>query len=354
MSRFIPMPFTATAAVFAAVFAAGAVSSAAHAQETPLPVPPAPATPAAPVLPPAPAAPPANSEEAKADARVAAEAYRKAMEQYGKTLAETLKALQNNRMTVRGFGYPAAATLFGTARLPSKTINVDLKNVSARDALVKVLDEAKRDYVIDEDFPKDAKLSLSISGVQVSTALDLITQSAGVHWTAEKRDNKTIVRVGKSVKSGNFYYRSGGSSNFGLNGLEFNTSEGSPELFITPSAPAVLSSPAPPAGARPLLYQYRTTEQRSTFTCPKCGKKSTIVQKNNTKAGDTAAAHDNWHYCPFCGKKVSATQNAAPLWDDDNTENDAPETTAFWLPSLPTQGGIISEPDVFIAPNETK
>ena len=342
--------FAAASALFLAAAASGAVSS--FAQETPPP-----AAPPAPVIPAAPAEPDTKTqtEAEKKQMTEAMKALGEARKAYSdadrKRIEEMVKALQNNNMRVRGLSAPAY--YMNAARLPSKTISLDLKNVAARDAVVKVLEEAKLDYVINDDFPQDAKLSLSVSGVQVSTALDLITQSAGVRWAAEKRDNKIIVRVGRKVTGSNLYYRGNGSgTSFELNGLEFNTDGDSPSIFVTPNLPTM---PALPAA--PIIYQYRTSEQRSTFTCPRCGKKTTVVQKSTVggaaaKTGTKTTGHEDWHYCPYCGKKVSdqSANLAIPLWDDNDDAGVGAgnEEMPLILPELPVfDTSFTGSPDPF-------
>ena len=398
-----------------------AFGSAASAQET---APPAP--------PPVPSAAPSASEVAKVNAAYAnaMKAFEKAAAQMNQDLpqafSELQKGLDGSGAHIRSFtvGPGAYGTLFGP-RLPAQTISLDLKNVPVRDALVKILKEAKIGYVLDDDVPSDKRVTVSVSGAQVSTVLDLVTQSASVSWTTETRDKKTMVRVGKTARgvTGNgvwnfsntlndlrgqvtpnsLYFvgpkkgqellpnakitlnleaaplrealvdllekqnlaydipndfpsnrkitaafqslalpkvldsltRSGGftwyadkqndkitvhvqkapaSSIF----YDFNGSASGPyhPLISEPVQPVKPSSGAGAssgAGSVPLLYRYRTSEQRSTFTCPNCGKKTTVIHSEAGKNDkDEHEAHDGWLYCPFCGKKVVMPQVPAP------------------------------------------
>ncbi len=443
-----------------AVLLAATVPMASRAQEpSPAAPPVAPAAPAAPtapaVAPAAPVAPPAYPAASAEEMKRARDAYLQAVQAMNKARdemnAQMRKQMGANAATIRGFALPGPATsLFNTTRfssLPNQTVSLNLKNVSARDALAKVLDEAKIDYLIDDDFPKNAKLTLSIDGVQLSTALDLITQSAGAHWVAEKRGGKTLVRAGKNVRASLLPFslnssaatlsyaapqafanldQAGGFSSLAplisttgrRNGVRLPSATASldlrdaslrdalvklldkqnlsyeisddfpkdakitisvqdmqvseildrltqsvgyqwvaekrgdktvvrigknvaPDLFrfysgIGGSGGVARIDALKPltvpgtnsirvergSGDAPFIYQYRTSEQRSTFTCPKCGKQTTIVQKADAKPGDAKDKnHVEWHYCPYCGKKVAGIDAVRfeTFWQSDTT-----------------------------------
>ena len=170
--------FTAPVALFAACL------SVAHAQQ------------AAPPKPPTPPAPPSEAERSQAYTK-AIEALEKARITIDKEIGGSGSALRS--LTIGPEMYQFANS-FGP-RLPAQTVSLNLKNTPVRDALAKMLGDAKINYVLDDDIPGDKRVTVSVSDVQISTALDLITQSAGVSWTTETRDKKTIVRVGKTVRS---------------------------------------------------------------------------------------------------------------------------------------------------------
>ena len=470
MSLFRFSPFVGSVAVLIAA----SVPMASRAQELQSPAaPPAPAAVAPPASPASPAAPSADEMKRARDAYLqAVQAMNKARDAMN---AQMRKQMGQNAATIRGFALPGPATsLFNTTRyssLPNQTVSLNLKNVSARDALAKVLDEAKLDYLIDDDFPKNAKLTLSIDSVQLSTALDLITQSAGAHWVAEKRGSKTLVRAGKNVRAAlpfslnspltTFSYASpqalsnldkiGGFSTVApritstgrrnsvqlpsaavsldlrdaslrdalvklldkqnvsyeisddfpkdakitISVQDMQVSEildrltqsvgyqwvaekrgdktvvrigknvapdlfrfysgigGSGEIaridalkpFTVPGTSSIRIEHR--SGDAPLIYQYRTSEQRSTFTCPKCGKQTTIVQKNSAKPGDAKDKnHGEWHYCPYCGKKVAdaSADYFAPSWQSDADDVSLQWTMAYRQPQTIDIVPFIGEP----------
>src|SRR5688572_7627468 len=59
-------------------------------------------------------------------------------------------------------------------------INVDVNNAPIREALKQIMEDAKQEYAIDADVPDDARVTVRARNVKLSTALDLVTQSAGV------------------------------------------------------------------------------------------------------------------------------------------------------------------------------
>lgn len=209
------------------------------------------------------------------------------------------------------------AALAAPSPLDTK-LSIKFDNLPVRDALKRVLEQAKQDYVVDDDVPADAKISLDVKDVRLSTVLDLLTQSAGVGWHREvarqrsqtNASSKTIVRVGKSVATN----RLSGTLNRVLPS----------NIIVSGRQPTVLD---------PFLYRYSTTEQRSTFTCPHCKGQATLLQTRRAQPAcpkcqrtfqsdwqfcpsdgtkRPAATTGTWRFCPLCGKTVSLqTSHAA-------------------------------------------
>lgn len=210
------------------------------------------------------------------------------------------------------------ASSLGGPSLPDTKLAVKFDDLPVRDALKRVLEQAKQDYVIDDDVPASARISLDIKDVQLSPVLDLLTQSAGVGWRREvtrqrsqtNTSSKTIVRVGKSVATN----RPSGTLN-----------------RVLPSN--IIVSGREPTIINPFLYRYSTTEQRSTFTCPHCKGQATLLQTRRAQPAcpkcqrtfqsdwqfcpsdgtkRPAATTGAWRFCPLCGKTVSLqTSHAA-------------------------------------------
>ena len=103
-------------------------------------------------------------------------------------------------------------------------------------------------------------------------ALDALTRSGGFTWYADKQNDKITIHVQKAALSP-FYDLNGGE-------IQQNGPDVSAPI-IAPVQPLELggSGATPGASNAPLLYRYQKQETRSTFTCPNCGKKTTVVQK---------------------------------------------------------------------------
>lgn len=102
--------------------------------------------------------------------------------------------------------------------LPSKQVSLDVRNKNVRDTLKTILNQADVDYVLEDDVPENVKKSFTFENVPLSTALDVICQSANVGWRSEHSDqsagrkgsSRYIVRIGKRYASRRFGF--GGSS----------------------------------------------------------------------------------------------------------------------------------------------
>ena len=191
---------------------------------------------------------------------------------------------------------------------------------TVRDALKAALDQAKQEYVLDEDLPGDRNVTLKVQNARLETVLDLLTQTAGVGWRREVRDGKTVIRVGKSIPAG----QSGLAEVPVLGNLPIVG-----DLFRNRDNPAKL--PDVSVSLPYTSYVLSRTEQRSTFTCPHCKGQTTVVRRNQqpkcptctrmfeagwkfcpadgTKRPPTPGA---WRFCPMCGKTVRMEQGLVP------------------------------------------
>src|ERR1051325_7248496 len=88
-------------------------------------------------------------------------------------------------------------SVYAPTAADEKRVNLDLDRASLKDALRQLFDQAKHDYSIDGDVP-DASITVHAKNVRFSTALELITEAAGIHWRVESRDRKAHYTVGKS------------------------------------------------------------------------------------------------------------------------------------------------------------
>jgi predicted RNA-binding Zn-ribbon protein involved in translation (DUF1610 family) len=177
------------------------------------------------------------------------------------------------------------------------TVNLEIENATLKDALNALFKAAKREYAVEGELPGDARVSLKAMNVKLGTALDLITQAAGVGWTQEKKEGKTVYRIGKNLK------RDGTGLNL---------------LFTTPEVRGLRTEPVLPGvkldwkADTPLIYSLSTTERMSTFTCPHCHGKVTVMrsatQPRCPKCGRVFQA--DWQFCPADGTKRPASPGA--------------------------------------------
>jgi transcription elongation factor Elf1 len=187
-------------------------------------------------------------------------------------------------------------------------VRLDLRDAAIREAARQLAEQSKREIVVDADVSDSARVSLRATNVRLGTALDVLSQAAGVRWGRETKDNKTTYRIGKNVPA-------------------FTV----PTIQLVPGASGgVYRSTAPPTAAQlralenGLVYSYGSREQRSTFTCPHCKRQATVIRKAVTPKCPKCervfqsswqfcpndgtrrpASETTWKACPFCGKQVS-------------------------------------------------
>lgn len=187
----------------------------------------------------------------------------------------------------QGFGIPSSL---------GKTVTVEIDNATARDAFKTVLDNAKQEFVMDEDVPQDARVSLRAANVRLSTALDVISQSAGVNWRIETKGGKPVVRIGKSVpKQSEFSFFTSAVPQTADVLHEF--------IRKAPKGSSVLKDMS--SG----ILRYQLSEERSTFTCPHCKGQTTMLrQRQQPKCPKCERLFQpSWQFCPVDGSKRPAT-----------------------------------------------
>jgi hypothetical protein len=82
-------------------------------------------------------------------------------------------------------------------------ITLDANNLSLREAIKSVADQAKIPVEFAEDFPADARVTMTLKGVPAADALRLLTREGGVQWRYEQtiKDGKKseVIKVGKKL-----------------------------------------------------------------------------------------------------------------------------------------------------------
>lgn len=200
-------------------------------------------------------------------------------------------------------------------------VDLDLTEVPAPEALKRVFEQAKVGYRLDADVPREARVTVKAQNIQLHTALNLITEAAGVGWTVEQKlaaaltlpeDTSKEERAKLLAEAAVVTYRVGKtiSTRTLLPRMLFHGKEG----VVAPSLQ--LSETLVP-------FTVYGREERSTFTCPHCKQQSTMVRvKQQPKCPKCARVYQpewqfcpadgtrrpappgEWRFCPACGKQV--------------------------------------------------
>lgn len=189
----------------------------------------------------------------------------------------------------------------------SLRVDLDLDNVPVQEAIRKVMEQAKRPVALDPDVPKEPRITVKARGVRLGTALDLITDAAGIGWAVESRGGQTTYRFGKNLPT----HRLSASWSANLPHELMKNALGTTRGMMARIAPDGF------------VYSLDIQSERSTFNCPHCKAQSTVIRSRQqpkcTKCERTferdwqfcpadgskrPAAPVEWKYCPSCGKEV--------------------------------------------------
>jgi hypothetical protein len=94
---------------------------------------------------------------------------------------------------------------FGLSAEEDTLIDLDLVEIPVRDAVKAICDQAKREYLVDDDVPASTRVTLHTRSVKLATALDVLTKLVGLQWAEETRDSKRLIHVGKNVRAASSY-----------------------------------------------------------------------------------------------------------------------------------------------------
>jgi len=218
-------------------------------------------------------------------------------------------------------------------------VSLDANDMPVKQALKMLFDQVKQPFEAENDIPDDAKITLKLNNVRFGTALDALTESAGIGWqrqyTVKDKKANLIYKVGKKLKTSGHMY----SWPFGANPMITvpnakvyqHLFDGNGKTLVNPDVSVNPRINIPNAGNSLALentlngiYNLTTREDRHTFTCPYCGEQVTIIGKREApkceKCGRTfqndwkfcpfdgtkrPASPDTWQFCPHCGKRVS-------------------------------------------------
>ena len=213
-------------------------------------------------------------------------------------------------------------------------VDLDLKNATVAEALKELFSKSKAEYKLeDKDLP-DTRISLSAKQVRFSTALDLIMQSSGLHYSVTVQNGKTTYRVGKKLSGSPNVFWNSNNATYG-NALTFVNPGKNQNLYnnllkVDPNINGpnglwrngLKSLTLDPNSA--LVYTLGSGENRATFICPHCKGQATVIRHNQplkcpkcsrTFQGDwqfcpfdgakRPASTGGWKFCPVCGKEVN-------------------------------------------------
>ena len=211
---------------------------------------------------------------------------------------------------------PPSFGLFAPPLLTQK-VDLDLNDVRALDAIRQIAAQSKLEVRENKDATTDTRVTVRAKAVQLSTALDLVTQAAGLAWTLAQVEGKPVVQVGKNLNA------------FSITTVPLQGSFPLIDQFLGNGIDAG-------NGFEPHAYLSRGREERSTFTCPHCKGQSTVlrqrVQPDCPKCAVTfqptwqfcprdgtkrPATGNEWKFCPHCGKRVEVKEAAkVPILGD--------------------------------------
>jgi hypothetical protein len=205
-------------------------------------------------------------------------------------------------MKASGVAFPAAmATLQG---MPSfdvlfaardTRLDADFDNIPLRDALSRLFAAAKQDFAIESDVNASTKVLLKAKNIRLISALQALTDQAGVGWT-------TVILRRKDDMQFRSQFRI-------VQPAAVVPAMPMPGASIYSQRLPTAMSDQPGQNLRGTTWTFNTAELRQTFTCPHCKGRITTVRPRSQR--DSQAA---WRFCPLCGKPVDMEED-----DDEHT-----------------------------------
>ena len=209
----------------------------------------------------------------------------------GKVLSKRYRGAPN--------GFSATGLIDTTPGPLRKTISLDLKEASVKEAIDAVVKEVGGGISVayDKDVPTDARISVKVKQAGADSLLGLITQNAGIGWTATRGDGKQPIQL-RITKS-----RTPRANSLLLNQYiaGIAPSHQMLDVILTPQA----------VGGYTSMRRSVLGEQRLSLECPHCKVKSTIIrQRHQPKCPKCSRTFQNdWQFCPADGTKRPADPN---------------------------------------------
>lgn len=231
--------------------------------------------------------------------------------------------------SIFGLSAGPAAGVYELLGARQPRVRLDLQDVPAREALRRVFEQARVAYRLDADIPADVRVTVRADHIQLHTALDLITEAAGVGWSTEHRLAATLTlprdlskaeKEKRAAEEAVVTYRVGRT---------ISTRSALARLYFQGRGGVVAPSLQLSQGLVP--YAVFGREEHSTFTCPHCKQQSTMVRvRQQPKCPRCArvyqpdwqfcpadgarrpASPGEWRFCPACGKQVQPEKAEDP------------------------------------------
>jgi hypothetical protein len=248
-----------------------------------------------------------------------------------------------NLLTTASADNDAFAWSVGGAQSGPK-VDLDIRNAPVGEALKELFNKAKIDYKVEDKELPDNRVSLAVKQVSFSTALNLITQSAGLHYAVQVQDGKTTYRIGKKLTGAPYAlfndnrYFAGDTLTLTQPdpnlGIYKNTFKVNPQVWTNRLKNNTVKSLTLEPNAA-WVYGLSTGENRSTFICPHCKGQVTVIRQrqlpkcpkcSRTFQGEwqfcpfdgakRPAVAGGWKYCPICGKAVDMEKDEAKKTSD--------------------------------------
>ncbi len=174
-----------------------------------------------------------------------------------------------------------------------RAVDVDIRDSSLAEAAASVLKSAGLDVEVKVagDLDEKARVTLKAKGVRASAVLDLIAQAGGGRWSYKPGEPRGVVTIEKGRGP------VAAPAVPAVPGAQSATS-----VTVTPGRAAAARTPV---GTTEIRVTGEMVEVRSTFTCPYCKAKSTVVRSREAgTGGGTITTRPSWRFCPMCGKEV--------------------------------------------------
>lgn len=228
---------------------------------------------------------------------------------------------------------------FGMASAKQVRVNLELENASVRDAVKEIFTQAKSDFVVDSDVPEDVRLTIHVRNISLLTALNLVTEAAGVGWRLEAvATGAPATPQLKSEGAPGARYQLQQYNLAGPRRYRIGKSIVGPGTAISIIGDRVMLNRMPEF----FTFNSLQREERSTFTCPHCKSQTTMVRVQQqpkctkcsrvfekdwqycpTDGNRRPAAPADWRYCPSCGKEVRPDKSSM----SDMGDPDSPTVT---------------------------